>query len=114
MSLIDKIRAARLTVVEIGKFKFTIKRPTDIERLTLKNSTHETLFKSFVVGWDNVKEIDIISGGTSIDVPFEPDLFVEWTADKPELWEPIFDALMDSMKRHDQARVALEKKPDNG
>lgn len=110
MSLIDKIKAARLTQITVGKYTFTVRRPTDLEASRLSHQNQETFLKSFVTDWKGVHEIDLIAGGTAVDVPFEPDLFAEWIADQPQLWEPITSGIIDAYKRHEQHRAQHEKK----
>jgi hypothetical protein len=114
MSLIEKIRATRISPVTVGKYTFTIRRPTDIERITLAGTTHIDILKKFVVGWAGVQEIDLVPGGTDITVPFDSELFVEWVSDQPGMWAPIIDGVLDAMRLHDERRLETEKKPDAG
>jgi|CXWL01.1.fsa_nt_gi hypothetical protein len=114
MSIIDKIKAARLTQIEAGGFTFTIRRPTALERLKLTGANSESLLKDFVVGWSGVKEIDLVPGGTDVSVPFSAELFSEWVVDQPQLWNPIVDGILEAMKAHDARLQDDEKKPDAG
>jgi hypothetical protein len=111
--LIEKIRAARKTQVTVGDFNFTIIRPTDWEWVQLANKNSDDLLKQFVIGW-NLKEIDLVPGGMSIPVDFDPALFFEWISDKPECWEPLVNGIFEAYKAHDEKRQEAEKKPENG
>jgi len=117
-SLIDKIRKARQQTVEAGGFKFTIERPTDMQVIDLQQDNvrlrQSELLKRFIVGWEGVKETDIIPGGVGVEVEFDNDLFIEWIADKPNLWTPITDAITLSYQDHIKALGESEKKPVAG
>ena len=105
MSLADKIRKARETGVEVNGGVWTIRRPTDEEAAAISSRGDGllTIVKSFVIGWP-LKEIDLISGGTDIAVPFDAEAFSEWVADKPELWEPLGTAILSAYKTHADKR----------
>lgn len=109
MSLIDKLRSSRRTPLTIGAYTFQISRPTDLEMALLGDKTTEHIFKKYVVDW-NVKEIDIIPGGSPVVVPFDADLFYDWVSDHPDLWNPISDAIINSYKLHIEHREGSEKK----
>lgn len=111
--LIDKLRSARQTQVSVSGFEFTIRRPTDWEMVLAQSQKNEDVLKRFVIDW-NLTELDIISGGMASPVEFDPALFFEWVADRPDIWEPLFSAIIDSYKAHDDKRQAAEKKPENG
>lgn len=113
-SLIDKIKAARLTSITVDKFSFTVRRPTDLEAIRLTGKSQEQILKEFVTDWKGVQEIDLVPGGTSIDVPFDSDLFSEWIADQPQLWDPIISCVVEAYKRHNEQRDSTEKKSGNG
>jgi hypothetical protein len=110
MSLIDKIRAAREISVEANGHKFTIRRPTDEEavRFSAEKIDLVNVVKRFTTGWD-LHEIDLISSGSSVPVPFDPELFAEWAADNPEIWEPLGKAIMDAYTVHASKREAAAK-----
>ena len=112
--LIEKIKASRLTTISIENFIFTIRRPTDYEATKAVGKSQEDFFRQFVTDWHGVQEIHLVAGGTSVDVPFESDLFLEWIADQPQLWEPLMQGIIDSYKQHDKRRSDSEKKPEIG
>ena len=101
--LIDKIRQARQRSVQCEKYTFTIRRPTNLEMLKLRGrAEQETLLRQFVIGWSGVTELDIYGGGSGDPAPFDPELFIEWIADRPQYWEPITQAIVDAYQQHEQ------------
>ena len=73
MALVDKLRRAREFQVETGGFTFTLRRPTDVEWLELVESGKSTArtVLAYIVGWEGVKEIDLIPGGDPHPLPFD-------------------------------------------
>ncbi|MGZ5000622.1 MAG: hypothetical protein ACXV7F_09995 [Methylomonas sp.] len=114
--LIDKLKKSRETNVGTGGYTFTVRRPTDMEAMYLRGSglKQGDLMEKFVVGWSGVTELDIIPGGTGLEVPFETRLFMEWVADKPNLWADLVDAIVSSYKAHEEAIQTALGKPDAG
>jgi len=107
-ALADKIRRARETQVEAGGYVFTIRRPTDAEAMSLGKASVMDLVTRFVVGW-NLKEIDLIPGGSPVDAPFDGDAFGEWVADQPETLSVLAAAIVDAYKAHSAKRSEAEK-----
>lgn len=109
MSLIEKIRKARQSVVKVGEggqWSITITRPTDmdvVEMQTAGRLSLQDILRRFVVGWSGVREIDLIPGGAPDAVAFSADLFMEWIADKPALWAPLNEAILGSYRAHEAA-----------
>lgn len=110
MSLIDKIRAARELKVEVEGKEFTIRRPTDEEAIAFRAEKPGLveIVKRFTVGW-NLQAIDIDPGGEAIPVKFDNELFAEWVADHPEVWEPLGEKILDAYKAHVAKRGEAEK-----
>ena len=110
MSNADILRKARMVVVEVGKWSFTIRRPTDQEGIYIHRGDYDffELIKRFTVGWD-LTELDVIPGGTGAKLPFDAELFGEWVADQPAVWEPLAQAIMDAYKAHADKREAAVK-----
>ena len=99
MTLIEKIRKARQRQVEAGGFTFTVSRPTDIEAAKLgKAGTSELL--EYVTGWSKVYEFDLIPGGSPQEVPWDKDVCREFLADRPDLWSPLVEAVLESYSQH--------------
>ena len=111
-SLIERIRKARQTRVEAEGFVFLCRRPTDLEMIELQASKkvkQGDILDRFVIGWEGVKELDIVSGGDSELVEFSAELFSEWIADRPSLWSPISEVVINVDKAH-QARLSESEK----
>ena len=107
-ALIAKLRKAREFAVEVGGFKFTARRPTDVDAIELVGIAPVDFVKRFVIGW-NLTELDVIPGGGPEPVPFDQDLWSEWISDRPDLWEPLAVPIMDAYKRHVDEREAAAK-----
>jgi len=108
-TLVDKIRKLRESTVDVGKFKFIIRRPTDSEALSMRHLPMKDIVDQFVVGWQNVQEIDVIPGGNPTDVAFDKELWAEWSSDRPDFWQPITTAVTDAYLRHRSAKEEAEK-----
>lgn len=112
MSLVDKLRRSRESVVEADGHKFTIRRPTEAEQATVFGENKVTaleLVRLFVVDWD-LNEIDLIPGGNPTPAPFDSELWAEYVNDKPELWNPISTAVVDSILKHREKVEGAVKK----
>lgn len=103
-NLIKKIQKAREITINAGKFSFTVRRPTDLEMLYLRGQDvrQGDLLEKFVTGWFGVTELDLIPGGTGVPVDFDSKLFMEFVSDRPELWGPLANGIMDSYAQHRQ------------
>jgi len=105
MSLIDKLKKARELPVPAGGFTFTVRRPTAFEWHEMQGQISARELLKFVVGWDGVKECDIVNGGDPHPVPFDAALCVSWLEDKPETAGEIVSAVVQSYRDH-QAKQA--------
>jgi hypothetical protein len=110
--LIDKIRNARQTRVEAGGFTFICRRPTyrEAQEMKSKGVTGWELLDRFILGWEGVKESDIVSSGDSSPAEFSPELCAEWLADRPQMWEGISDAILNEYKSYVEKLAEAEKK----
>ena len=100
MGLVDKIRRARERNVEVGGYTFTVRRPTDIEAMALRGASGIADLLPYVVGWQGVNEIDLIPGGSPVPTPFAADVAAEWLADRPDLLQPLVEAIMAAYRDH--------------
>jgi hypothetical protein len=100
--LVARMRQRRELVVEVGRHKFTVRRPTDVEAISIsnRNSTFDEIAAEFVCGWAGVTEDDLIGGGGSDEVKFTPDLWQEWCPDNPTVWKPIALAALAAYQEH--------------
>lgn len=104
-ALIEKLRRAREQAIQVGGYTFTVRRPTDLEMLTLRERLVErdiACLLPFVVGWSGVNEIDLVPGGDPVPAPFDAALCGEWLADRPDLLNPLTVAILDAYKAHAQ------------
>ena len=108
--LADKIRKARESVVEAGGYKFTIRRPTDVDMLEFNRIKTPDGLNKFVVGWDGVKEIDLFPGGEGHPAPFDSDACAEWLSDRSDLMIPVVNAIVDAYQAHKTKLGDAEKK----
>jgi hypothetical protein len=100
MALVDKLRAMRELQVEVGGHKFTVRRPSDAERmqwLTGDGMTPVDLIHKCVVAWD-LKEVDLVPDGGAVPAVFSSDLFLEYIQNQPDLWGPLSDAIITAIK----------------
>jgi hypothetical protein len=110
-TLIERIRRARETTVEASGFKFTVRRPTDLEMHEMQGGIPMgEVLKRFVTGWDGVTELDLAPGGTGTPVVFDTALFAEWIADRPDLWAPLTQGVLAAWNAH---QAALEESAKN-
>jgi hypothetical protein len=107
--LVEKLRRAREREVEACGFVFTIRRPTDIEAQRLKVGTSLADLVPFVVGWKNVREMDVVPGGDPHPLPFDAAVCAEWLADRPDLLQPLVEAIVAEYRRHLESLGSAEK-----
>lgn len=109
MNLAEKIRRARERDVEVGGFTFTVRRPTDIEMLAMRGGIDIESLIGYVVGWKNVKAIDMVPGGDPVPAEFDAELAREWLSDRPDLLAPLVDAVLSSYREHVEGLGATAK-----
>lgn len=103
--LADKLRKARTVRVEVGDVVFHVLRPTPLEREERLSGDHQSVARgimSFVIGWENVTELSMFSGGSPHPLPFDKEACAEWLSDRPDLFKAISTALVDAY--HDYAK----------
>lgn len=109
MSLAEKIRKAREFSCESGGFRFTLRRPTDVEMLELQGSGSVGRLFPFIVGWEGVKELDLIPGGDPHPLPFDADACREWLSDRADILGPLVAAVLESYTKRVEAQGAAAK-----
>ena len=108
-TLADKIRKARESCVPVGGYVFTLRRPTDMDMIEFSRSRKPAELVRFVVGWEGVKEMDLIPGGDGHPAPFDAEACAEWLADRSDLFVPVVNAITDAYQAHKSALEAAEK-----
>lgn len=108
----DRYRKTGQSRVEVGRFAFTVQRPTPAEVLFSRNgqlSVDLSFVAAHVVGWENVLESDLIPGGDPEPLTFDKALFKAWMEDQPDLWAPLSKTLVTSYEAYEEAREARGK-----
>ena len=100
----DRARQGRVT---IGDFVLVFLRPSPyaVAELSWLGRRFDLAFaEGLVVGWENVRESDLIPGGDPVAADFDRDLFSAWLRDRPDFWEPLTTAVVESYTRYQEAR----------
>lgn len=110
-ALADKIAKARRFVREIEGWRLTLRRPTDAEAAQLFKDeiSNMDVATRFVCDWEGVKEADLIPSGSSDAAPFDADTWREVLADRPELWGPVTEAVINAWTDHNAKREGRQK-----
>jgi hypothetical protein len=88
----------RESKVTVGRMSFTIRRPTEMELIRMRKpgtnlvDVNLDTIQTHVIGWENVLESDLVTGGASDAVPFDPALYAAWVEDRPDIWMPLIEA----------------------
>ena len=111
MSLVEKIKQARVLRIKVGEMTFIARRPTVEEYSILaKDSTRDPdIARRFVTGWENVKELDLFPGGGEEQIAFDADLWSEAVGDLPEIWREIVGALITATNEYIKKLGTAEK-----
>lgn len=107
--LVDKLRKAREVTVEVGGFGFVIRRPTALEMIEIQNQPRGRAILPFVIGWDGVKELDLIPGGDPHPLAFDADVCAEWLTDRLDLLAPVAEAVFAAFAAHESALEGAKK-----
>src|SRR5262245_39371250 len=93
---VKRIQKARQSCVTVNDFRFTTRRPTDIEAARF-HSEGKNVFDwvlEFTIDWARADGSPVLGthlGGDTNDAePFEPELWREWLSDNSEYWQPIY------------------------
>lgn len=110
----DKARVLRAldqqreSVVPLGEGKtITIRRPRDGDPYDrLKPATLIGTLAEAVVDWSGWTEADVIEGGASDALPFDPEIFAAVLKDDDRLITKVSKALREAREAHDAKRAA--------
>lgn len=100
----ESISRSRRSVIELGRHKITIERPTpwDVVMSQGAGVKADVVWASgFVVGWD-LQEIDLVPGGLPLPVVFDGAAFGAWIKDYPDLWQPLVKGVIDAYQAYEQ------------
>lgn len=98
---LERRQKARETVVEADGHKYTVRRPTAMQRIRLAGASPVDLVRECVVGWD-LQRLDLYPGGDPQPAAFDADLWADWLADTPAIWEPLSRAIVEQVGAHEQ------------
>lgn len=99
-ALADKFRRALEGRVTVAGFTFIFRRPTWEEAQRIPGGASAEKLLSHVVGWVNVREIDLVPGGDPHPAEFDPDACRLWLCDRPDLSGPVGQAILDAYAAH--------------
>lgn len=108
-ALSEKMRRARESIVTVGGFDFTIRRPTDMDMVEFAKTRRVADLAKHVVGWNKVTEMDLYPGGDASPAPFDDEACAEWLADRADLLSPLVNAIAEAYQKHQAARGVAEK-----
>lgn len=100
--------AARQSTVEAGGHTFTLRRPTEFEKIRHCNLPLLDYLCEFIDAAD-LTEADLFAGDGAEPVAFDRYLVRDWLYDQPDLWKPLAEALSSLVDAHD-ARAEAELK----
>jgi hypothetical protein len=77
MSLKDKIRQGRVLKLKFEHMTFHCKRPTyeQVGQCFAQEASDAEVARRFVVGWEGVRESDLLKGEPDTEVAFDRELF---------------------------------------
>lgn len=108
-TLAERVRAGREKWVKSGGHEFLLRRPTDLQMVAWRNDTNDAFLAKVIVGW-KLKEHEIAPGGSGEVPPFDPEAFVEWVGDRPDIASELIQKAIAEYKAHTEAKDAQQKK----
>lgn len=107
---VEKYKQAGQTRVPACGFLFVIQRPTIAEVYNAGGAKVSLDFVAkHIVGWESVKESDLLPGGDPEPVSFDSELMAAWLSDRADLWSPLTEAVIESFKAYEEAQAARGK-----
>lgn len=110
-SLIERIKQSRRFKVECSGVVFHGSYLTQEKYYSylLEKITDAEVARRVVDGWENVKESDLIEGGSDEQVAFSPELFAETIGDHPDWWRAVADEVIKKLSEKADKKEATEK-----
>jgi len=111
-----RLLKARESICSVGeRMKFIVRRPTQLEHAQRRHRcngddllvAYDTI-QNCVTGWEGVLESDIEPQGASDAVPFDLQLFRAWIADRPDLWRPIWEHVLEALDGYQKRLEVLQ------
>jgi len=110
-----RMLAAREEAVTAGGRTFTVRRLAEYPLLRIKqqnagdtNAFLVALMRDSVVGWD-MREQDLVPGGSDDAAPFDTDVFMTWVEDEPAVLSELAEAVFGVISRHRDKKEAAAK-----
>ena len=99
-----RFNEARRSWVEAGKYRLQIQRPTMLDILKAGRQAELTIefAARFVMGWDNVTELDLFPGGDPEPAAFGREIFSAWVAGRPDLGGANSAGIAEAYKQHEE------------
>lgn len=109
-TLADKIRAARTLRLPAGGHTFVALRPTDMDMVEFQaTDRHPRHLLKHIIGWDGVREMDIVPSGDPHPAPFDPEALAEWLKDRLDILGEIAAGLLKAYADHQAAKDTAVK-----
>lgn len=111
--VLAQLTKAREFTVEVGRMKFTLLRPREMDILRSQKDGLYTVGLAFVqdncTGWDGVTYGDILGDGSTELAPFDSVVYRAWIADRPDVFDVMLDRIGQELKKTRERRDALAK-----
>lgn len=107
--LAEKMRKAREVRIEVREHVFVALRPTDLDMLEFRDGITPRTLLRFVIGWEKVRELDLLPGGDPHPLDFDAEAMVEWAADDPEIFSALVNGITGAYAEHQQKRADAKK-----
>jgi hypothetical protein len=108
-AIIERLRKNREVKVSAGGHIFVVRRPTDLDMIELRGELSARALLRYLVGWEQVTELDIIAGGAAHPVAFDAGLASEWLPDRPDLISAVVQGVIGAYSEHSAQREAAAK-----
>lgn len=109
MSLVEKIRRARETRVEVAGFTFVIRRPTALEVAEMPAISRGRAILPYILDWEGVREIDVVPGGDPHPLKFSADVCAEWLGDRLDILAPLATKVFESYAEYQKSLEEQKK-----
>ncbi len=107
--IIRLIKQSRQKQVTVGKYTFTVRRPTVQEYLSYRTPDNKIFIPvedlgKFVSDWSGVTGLDLASSAGGDTVPFNAELFMAWIVDYPDIWTELINGILAAFNSYIAAR----------
>lgn len=107
--LLTRMRTARETWVDAGKFRFRLRRPTTLQLAQWRERPLGEMTFDVIVDWQGVTEQDLVPGGAADPAPFSPELCAEFLGETPDVMKVLMDAVIEMVRKHREKQGLAEK-----